>query len=922
MFQKVYNFAEKRDESIVEIALNALDKIILALSDTSPDQEPISYRLRISDSEQSALRKVIGVLIDLKLLIEMRKTADNYVHQTGESFQAKGVFCLPLIRAKDAIPKVFNPNQDLDTHGVEPANATIDRGGVLVVSGPTGGGKSTYLTAVAGAMATGNFLPQLGNGTVIGFEDLDYLPIREVARVGSQTHVSTGHSLFSSGAREISTTQGFRHTFNDEIFQGAPSSYTIALTSAHIIRCVLNGGTVAIADHKAYDLVEVLELLGFGDQVSTVFIDPSTRRSHEGIGWSFGLSMLELKGVDPVFVQICQELLDASLVNMPPRSLDLSEIVMPASAGLEVVDEETFASAGISTSATQYTNPLEFFTKRTGGNWVVLEVMTNQFREAAKEGMFLGNRVSRYKRVDLEPHREAIRLFNTALPKLSIPPDLNSETLLDRDLRDFGTDGRFRDYSDLVNARSTLRRLSEIDLDSVLSRVLDPGSHTDEEQKRRHAAQVEKLNALKVLLEEAKSFKVSHNYALFAEKKNSFNLYADDTNAFISRLVPDWDRSNPQYEIINDLIKQRQWTEDQARQFYDFIRSAFDNYSGSDPVVDSRAKYSIKGLVAAVAHCEASEWQAYLDQKDDRLSFLRRFDQALADVRTVIADETLPLYWAFSSRSDNQLPGVPFCIPEEGELRAMPSPIQFSGGVNLSVLSDLQELQQEFVPINLFPPENGKFLGIDEMEYLNEPPNVLQYTGMQKGGKSVYVQTALQFELMRRVMGEVPAKSALMAPSPARVVAALEPEFASEGNSSFMEVAETIERVVRQINEGAWVFLDEPGRHTSTSETEAIVAALGFWVKQRGGRLMLTNHEEGADENLGRIAGEGVSFLNLAMPLTDRGSSGFQLEYGHRGGAESIEIAAREGLDSDTVMLAQFIHELRRQLSDHKKRIL
>lgn len=297
----------------------------------------------------------------------------------------------------------------------------------------------------------------------------------------------------------------------------------------------------------------------------------------------------------------------------------------------------------------------------------------------------------------------------------------------------------------------------------------------------------------------------------------------------------------------------------------------------------------------------------------------------------VLFDEhiDLPVFgmvYAFSTRADNQNLDIPFCTPERGEVSQMPFPMQYSGGVNIPIASMVGV--SKYKPQHLFADESGVSMELVDLpdgdgKFKKEPISVLEYTGVQGGGKTENVRLQLQIRLLAEATNRVPAKWARLGPRPSRIVGALRTSKTKGTRSTFMEEAATLRDVVRQLIDRVEVYLDEPGKRTVQEETCAIGSGFGYTVDRMGGSLIMTQHEEEVENNWQRLDETSrVHWYPLAIEYTKDPKKRFIVKYGFRGGAESFKIAEEMGVDPKTIELAELLYRIRQEFEEHKKRVL
>lgn len=914
----------KKAQEACQQAVQVLDKLIVFLSNPAQsDSPPLPFPENLD--QFGYLKEVSQTILDLLMLATIqREFHDSF--QTGPAFLANEVYDPYLLNAHQCLEPPFS-HHTFHPKGVVPVSIELPQGEIQFITGMTGSGKTSYLRT-AYASHVHQLIPP-PSGSVVRYPIDEWFVNRSGILLNPDT-IPPGHSLFSAGAQRAADSQGLGELFADELFQGAPSEFSIALLVAYAIRAQQGGSTIMMCDHRGLDAFTLLELVGKGDVTSANYIDPETHQAHDGISGSYGLDTLRNKQLPEWFVNLCQEFLEASMVGIPAGKLEIdTAIELPPIEYQGFADDQTLKHIGFDSSLAGG-GVLGFFTERAGAHASVLQTMYNTLEDAARKSVSLEKQVSYFENISLEVHRKVIGYLNRC-GESTVTDTTTINSLLEPDfLASLKTKSSTTDrnalalvaYFQLLKQVQVVTEPPEPEVGKVLNLNEEYINHSNELARSLQRTLAEVQPDLEPLKEEFRR----------VAQKSSFDTWkgmlmnGSFRSPLDASLLTD---SNKQIRDIEVTLASTEPSDNQLIALYHTFRELIEKNSETVGNILINHKNSLNydivlRMLSFVAAGSTSECQSLLTAQSSRPPLVESYNRVVSTQKAILEEHAFSAYFAFSSRSDNQDENVPFCIPEQGDVSQMVSPVQAFEAVNLAVESQLRTKGSHWVPRNLFFSEDGHPLTISDLG-LNKPPEIIQSTGVQKGGKSGDLQTKALLDGLRLIVNRVPARKAVMGVAPKRIVATFSNAEGSAIDSSFQAVAEQLKRVVSQFGAETNMYLDEPGRHTATEETEAIVAALCKGAQISGTSLHLTNHEKGADTNLERLAlSDQVRYLNLAYPITpDRDQQFHQPPtYGERGGAESFTISEEQGLDPRTVELARFFHRVMQEYEDHKRRVL
>ncbi|OGD62842.1 hypothetical protein A2160_05650 [Candidatus Beckwithbacteria bacterium RBG_13_42_9] len=852
---------------------------------------------QLTHFEGEQTRNLINLVLELRAIEAKRKEMGVVIEEgNGAAEVVEGI----NLRLAAETHQFENGKTIFD--GIKRVSMRVGPGTCLALTGPAGGGKSVALETFGQTLveATG-YVPLAGR------VELPYagrFASAQVGIVGLEKEPWSGKSLFQTEAGAMAVAQRYTTTTAmDEPGMGSPADLRIPIVLADITERMARGERVVIATHQGVALAEMFDILGWGDRFSPVFITPDTHELHSGIGGSFGLEMLKMQEATIQFVSLCREFLDASSVGLSPESLSLAEIDLPpesAEVG-DFADELTLESANLG-------KMVQFFCGRAriySGN--LANRVTSQFKTSlngeAEAGIGI---IGELEKSSLETHKET----------LSLVDNLDRLTDAASSLASLGEVAEMAVSSDLGYQDQFLRALA----------VDEIGRLKDE----AYLDQVsEVLDYLPLTI--SGPLKARSQGARKALAEISFE---PDLEAFSKVMTgeADWQRR----ETVNAIereIRERNLGEDEAWQKkieaakaglasdnYQAVmvlyESYFKNFSGSFYRVPSDTrKIIMKSMVAAKKNC-------WLQCAKADLSQVMELAEALEQPLNLLAFASITSY---STRIDNQQ--TPFCIPEEAsEGNQLPFEQEIYKGYNLSLVYD--HGRNTVKPQTIFYNIDGSPMDVPNLPVYEGmtvgcPQKVIAYTGVQGGGKSESLRMQLQFELLRKAIGRVPAEKARMGKPPKKVIGVIKAAQTRGVESSFMGEAARMAQTAAMVGADCMVFYDEPANGIGDQEKAAIVNALGYLVVKRGGSLVFTNHEREVYDGWQRLKSDSrIPWYPMGYEYTNDRSRRYQLQHGEVMGSETFKIAREEGMQDLTIDFAEWLYKVRSEFEAHKQRVL
>lgn len=858
------------------------------------------------------------------------------VSTSDDSFEVEGAVGLRLAQTFG----MFDGKAKMDDPRIVPVSARVKKGSVIAVTGPTGAGKSTYMEAIRdGLVMADEGTPMAKKVTTI---DYGKLGTRIIRSEGFQSVMMTGKSTFQASATQMAEAQAARITFMDEPGVGSPTDLRVRLVDANVLEKIHRGGEVIIGTHQGTDMATMFSILGLDDKLETIYVTPDDKHEvHAGIGGSFGLRMLLQRGCSERFVNLAQLFADAGEAGMSKGSLVVDQEISSPKEGV-FADLTTLDSAQIFDS-NRDDNVLMYFVHRAGIREravdTTLKRMHRQFQKSLNgDAAQTIEMIGKFEDMKLDEH---IRFTENIIWADGILKQIRGVDSLDGIHELYESPQKLEEHIlNLVDGKRVLLFQNE----SQLQRLMNVVNQLPEASRTRAG---ELVTTLTKAASEMEPNKIDTEAFLRAFDKPVQNLdsilyniknivrYREDTYHFDAKI------KERLTEISRDVAEANlpvvvQFLVD-FMQEYPSVLTEYD-------VRDHRPQLNT-AIGAGKRVFVEKLYEPIIDSTETTATFASTFNELVATMEGEMDPMTFASVYGYSTRTDNQ--DVPFCKPDIVEnVESMPFPQQLHEAWNLSCARALAIKNEKekvgwgkpvtipkdlkdtgYIPQDLFTKGDGTAMSLEDMPLADgvsrSPIHVLEYTGLQGGGKTETVRAQLQMELLRKATGRVSAKFARMAPTPSRVIGMLQSSQSKGATSSFMMEADHLAQIEAQLANGAMVFVDEPGKMTVQEETCAITDALGYTIDQMGGHMIFTNHEAGVRTGWDRLESQNkVKWYPLGYEYTEDPGQKFRVQHGKVGGAETYKVAQEMGVKLETVELAQLLYEVHDEFLQHKKRIL
>lgn len=770
---------------------------------------------------------------------------------------------------------------------ITPVNLAMRAGQILILTGPTGSGKSVALDAI---LTTTRTAMEQGYTTakttripesITRPDEIGDFEMQEVA----------GHSLFQSSAKHEVEEILLRLLYGaDEPFVGSPEPYKVALITAILALESARLNYSAIASHQASPIIEVLKVLGFNDQLLPMMVDPTTHMISEGVSGSYGIDMIDMQGGSQPFVELMQALQYAREQGF--SEIEISEILEQLTEPEDIegeigVDELTIESSNLLVCVRTILDSVV----RNDSSGIMLDRAMEYFSNSNDS---IESDVEYFENMETAD----VERYNTALNHA-----IEFDSLIG---------GTRRGVKFLVG--STTRNYDQRSM--VKLSELSQSAEIIEQLKSR--------NQLALNEEEVKELNYLFGdgfYEAGKEAETGLNVLGDlqptDEMVFkISQLIKEDGKlmvsfrslleSNLGDEAIreNAEIFSEENIPEMTRLFFKTYLENPKKFSwskGGNTDLERYRMYQI--LMGDYAKSIADN----LESKESPVG--KSFDEFQRRFKGINAERLLGLCVSQYEYGTKDEKIIKFIKPEErisDDHRV--TPMAFREGVNLSLIS---QVGSKYVPQSYY------YEGDTPMTP-SEDTQIEFLTGLQGGGKTEMLRLMMQQMIYLKYFNRVPAEGATVFWRPKNVVGVIKRPTTGEKTSSFMGEAKRIVATVNRIGEDTALFYDEPANGTSVLDRNDIIAAIVAIAKHRGANFRLTNHETGVYTALDRI--EGMRYSTLGYTTEEAEDYGFR--YNFIAGAETFQVAEKMELPKEVVDLARFIYETREQLQQHKERVI
>ncbi len=770
---------------------------------------------------------------------------------------------------------------------ITPVNLSLPPGLIVLLNGPTGSGKSlaldAILTTLRTAMEQGYTTARTVSipASITRPEDIGDFEMKELPR----------RSLFQSSAIHEAKELKERKLYGaDEPFVGSPEPYKVALITAMLALESARGNYSVVASHQASPIIEILKVLGFGEEVLPLMVDPTSHRISEGVSASYGIDMIDMQGGSKPFVELMQALQYAREQGF--SEIEISEILEKLTITEDVeeelgIDDLTIESShlrvcvgtilnsivGNDTSGILLDRVMEYFTK----NDESIESDIEYF-----ESMETG---------DVETHVSAlnrsIEFYNlTVATKMAIK-NLEDYTTRSYDQRSRIDLGELTSTADIIeNLKSPHRAsFSTAEVEGA-NYLFGEGFH---EVVKEVDSEMSVLGGLKPTEE------------LIANISMTIRGDGNMMNNFKRLLL-----GNLSEEIITEHseIFSDENTLEMTKLFFKSYLENPKKYSWQNAGNTDLDKYKLFQILLG------GYSKSIVDSFNSQDSSIgKSFNNLQRSFQDISAKRLLGLCVSQYGHGLGDSNIIKFVKPEErltDDHRV--TPLAFNAGLSLSLID---QLGQGYIP-------QSYYYDGDNPMTPNEDSQIEFLTGLQGGGKTEMLRLMMQLMIYLKYFNRVPAKSATVFWRPRRVVGVIRRPTTERKTSSFMGEAKRIVHAVNRLRKDTVLLYDEPANGTAISDRNDINSAIAAIANHRGANFRLTNHETGIYTTLDRIGGMRYSTLGY----TTEESEDFGFRYNFRAGAETFKVAEERGLPRELVDIARFVYETREQLQQHKERII
>lgn len=835
------------------------------------------------------LTKVVLLLGEIIVTKRVREVENIELIRTDNELGVKGATSLRLegvMGRYQETPDFRIPNA---ASTIVPFDLLLTEGEIALISGPTGSGKSSALEA---------WVDALQGAMHVGVTTANHVGIPE--DINSPNHIgrhriqpSRGKSLFQNSASHERTQLGNRVYSADEPFIGSPEDRRIALMSAVLAFRSMRGDYSVVASHQAQALIEMLNIVGLGDQLKTLTVDPSTHEVHEGVTGSFGIDMIEMQEGTEQFVELMRRIQYS--LEQGFSEIDVDAILSPISASEENefthgIDRLTIESSGlrdcmkIIMASAITRDPSEMLLGR------VMHFLAN-------EEMSVESDIEFFERMNSDEVGE----YSAALAKTLELYELINQ--LRREIKNI------QSITSTVYDTNNKVDLSGIGKASKFFASLVPDSH----------GFVSGLNPLIVNHFYEDEF---HSIALKAENRFANLAAIKPSDELISQIATGIRSDQSMLINIRKLLESNltELSKTENRDLLEnenieemtrlFFRTYLENPKDFEWSKTGATNIEIHNLFKVLLG-------GYIDELSKRINS-EESDESIAfnlfqnRVENINAGRLMGL--CVASYGHNMADGqeVRFIRPKELTGEAQKGiPLAFSNGVNLSLA---QVIGDKLVPQNYY--YEGSDVMISDAQ--NTGNEVKFLTGLQGGGKTEMLRLMIQQQIYLKYFNRVLASEATVFWRPTNVVGVIKPPKTEDRTSSFMGEAKRIVDTLNRIKDRSIVYYDEPANGTSVADRNVIISAMVLAIASRRANFVATNHENGVYDILNRV--EGMNYSTLGYRTEDKEDYGF--EYDLIAGAETFEVAKRMGIPKEIVDLAEFFYTMREEFEEHKNRVI